>query len=179
MQEGNLTELIEVLEYFMPLRELADMDLFTWRALWIISRDALLFGAIGWVIAWAWERRGLKKLAEREAFYSDVNVESSERRLEGEGFESAQSDIIEGSMVLSHDYFRGFTIFLARIFGGQIRHYDRLFDRCRREAIVRLKENAAGQGMSRIVNLKIVPTAIKRNGPATVEVVVYGTGIYD
>ena len=80
MQEGNLTELIEVLEYFMPLRELADMDLFTWRALWIISRDALVFGAIGWVIAWAWERRGLKKLAEREAFYSDVVVESSEYR---------------------------------------------------------------------------------------------------
>ena len=142
--------------------------------------DTLLIGAIGWLIAWLLEHRHLKKLAIREAELDDIIIEASMKKLDDntdDNVNVSTSGMLTGSVVLSHDSFRSVTIMLRRIFGGQIKQYELLMSRARREAIIRLKEKARENGFSRVVNLKIVSNSIKRKGPKSVEIVVYGTGV--
>ena len=144
-----------------------------------LFRDAVILGAIGWFIAWWLERRHLKYLIAREAELAHITVEVGPKLL----FDVAQSSanmftgMFTGSVVLSHDGFRSITIAIAKIFGGNIKQYERLLDRARRQAIIRLKEDAVSQGVTRIVNMKMLTTSITRKGPKAVEIVVYGTGV--
>ena len=173
------------LDWMMPIREFAALRDLPWqemwlRGTWIAVKNAALLGIAGWLMGWGWERHGLRKLAVREQDVRDVRIDVGRvRAINTTTRQDTRQDtrLLEGSIVLSHDIFRGFTIFFARIFGGRIAMYERLFDRARREAIVRLKEAARGEGYEHVVNLKIVSTQIKRQGPATVEVLVYGTGV--
>ncbi|MCK5041809.1 MAG: heavy metal-binding domain-containing protein [Sphingomonadales bacterium] len=145
-------------------------------------RDAVILGAIGWFIAWWLERKHLKYLTAREAELKHITVEAGPKELSEVAQSSANmftgmSGMFTGSVVLSHDGFRSITIAIAKIFGGNIKQYERLLDRARRQAIIRLKEDAEGQGVTRIVNMKMLTTSITRKGPKAVEIVVYGTGV--
>jgi uncharacterized protein YbjQ (UPF0145 family) len=138
--------------------------------------DTLILGLLGWFAAWMWERKHIKSLDAREADLLHVKIEAWQK-LPIEADKSSLSNILFGSVVLSHDMFRSLTIFITKLFGGHIKHFERLLDRARREAIIRLKEDALAQGFEKIINLKIITTSIKRNGPKSVEIMVYGTGV--
>ena len=142
-------------------------------------RDAVILGAIGWFVAWWLERKHLKYLTAREAELKHITVEVGPKLLSEVAQSSANmfTGMFTGSVVLSHDGFRSITIAIAKIFGGNIKQYERLLDRARRQAIIRLKEDAEGQGVTRIVNMKMLTTSITRKGPKAVEIVVYGTGV--
>jgi len=170
-----------VLEWMMPLNEFAALRGLPWQEMllqgtWLAIKNGIILGAMGWMVGWGWERYGLSKLAVRERDVSDIRV-GAHRYRATDADASMDSRLLEGSVVISHDLFRGFTIFFARILGGRISMYECLFERARREAIVRLKECARGEGYTQVVNLKIVSTRINREGPATVGVLVFGTGL--
>ena len=63
------------------------------------------------------------------------------------------AELVTGSVVISVDYFKRFVSFLRDIFGGRVGAYESLIDRARREAILRMKENAKGADI--ILNLKL------------------------
>jgi uncharacterized protein YbjQ (UPF0145 family) len=67
------------------------------------------------------------------------------------------------------------------IIGGRVKAYETLLDRARREALLRLKEDAVERGYHAVVNVRLETCRIAnaRNSEriAGLEVLAYGTGL--
>lgn len=132
----------------------------------------LLLGLVTGRIA---ERRHYKRIIEREAastvmVFSDRNVPS--------GVAANRAQLVQGSAVISHDYFKAVLASLRKIFGGRLGAYESLLDRARREAVLRMKDAAQELGSNMVINVKFETTSIsKGKNLVTVEVLVYGTAL--
>ncbi|MEM6681418.1 MAG: heavy metal-binding domain-containing protein [Pseudomonadota bacterium] len=80
-------------------------------------------------------------------------------------------NMVLGAVVIGQDYFKAILAGLRQIFGGNIRAYETLLDRARREATIRLKRAADAQGANMVTNIKFSTTRIG----LAIEVVAYGT----
>jgi uncharacterized protein YbjQ (UPF0145 family) len=90
--------------------------------------------------------------------------------------------LVAGSTVISVDYFKRFLAQLRGLVGGRVRAYESLLDRARREAVLRMKEEAAQGGYDAVINVRLESTNIAsplRNdkGTAGVEVLAFGTAL--
>lgn len=90
--------------------------------------------------------------------------------------------LVAGSTVVSVDYFKRFLAQLRGLVGGRVRAYESLLDRARREAVLRMKEEAAKGGYDAVINVRLESTNIAsplRNdkGTAGVEVLAFGTAL--
>lgn len=88
--------------------------------------------------------------------------------------------LVTGGIVISVDYFKRFVASLRNIIGGRITSYESLLDRARREAILRMKEQARDRGGSMVFNVKIETASIskgRKNTIGSVEVFAYGTAL--
>ncbi len=90
--------------------------------------------------------------------------------------------LVAGSTVVSVDYFKRFLAQLRGLVGGRVRAYESLLDRARREAMLRMKEEAAQRGFDAVINVRLESTNIAaplRNdkGTAGVEVLAFGTAL--
>lgn len=65
-----------------------------------------------------------------------------------------------GSVVISIDYFKRFLAGLRSIVGGRISAYETLLDRARREALLRLKDDAQRRGCGAIINIRLESSRI-------------------
>ena len=54
--------------------------------------------------------------------------------------------LVSGSAVISVDYFKRILFSLRNIFGGNVKSYESLLERARREALLRMKELARERG---------------------------------
>lgn len=91
----------------------------------------------------------------------------------------AKAELVQGSVVISVDYFKRILALLRNFFGGQVRSYETLLDRGRREAILRLKESCPGA--DEIINVRIETSSISKGGDSrigSVEILAYGTAVY-
>lgn len=86
-----------------------------------------------------------------------------------------------GSVVVSADYFKMFASTLRNLVGGRVVVYESVLDRGRREAILRMKEQAIAWGATQVVNVRLETSTIGNQtsgqGLAAIEVTAYGTGI--
>ena len=94
----------------------------------------------------------------------------------------ADATLVSGHTVVSVDYFKRFLAQLRGFFGGRVRAYESLLDRARREAILRMKEEAQRGGFDAVINVRLESTNIAsplRNdrGTAGVEVLAFGTAL--
>ena len=91
------------------------------------------------------------------------------------------SSLVTGNVVVSVDYFKRFLAGLRMIFGGRVKAYESLLDRARREALLRLKENAVENGYHALINVRLetsrMANARGSEGAAGVEVLAYGTAL--
>ena len=90
--------------------------------------------------------------------------------------------LVQGSVVISVDRFKRFLAGLRMLVGGRVKSYESLLDRARREALLRMKEDAAGRGYTAVVNVRLETARLagsRRKGRATVgvEVLAFGTGL--
>ena len=85
--------------------------------------------------------------------------------------------LLIGSVVVAHDYFRTLLIFFRKIIGGNIRPYERLVQRGRREALIRLKEEADLRGIDKVVNVRFTTSTVSGRFLHAIEMVAYGTGV--
>ncbi len=86
--------------------------------------------------------------------------------------------LVSGTVVISSDYFKQFIAGLRNLVGGRFRSYETLLDRARREAILRMKEDAHRAGYYLIVNVKLENTSIGRQGATpSFELFAYGTAL--
>lgn len=90
--------------------------------------------------------------------------------------------MVQGSAVISLDYFKRLLAVLRNIFGGRVKAYESLVDRARREATLRMKEQALARGADMVVNLRLETSTIgnsanRKNRVGSVEAIAYGTAI--
>ncbi len=94
--------------------------------------------------------------------------------------DTAEAQIFIGSVVVSSDYFKTVIGALISLFGGRLTVFETLLERGRREAVLRMKEQAIAWGATQVLNVRLETSELNTNGqnPITaIEVIAYGTGI--
>ena len=94
--------------------------------------------------------------------------------------ESTDPILVTGSVVIAFDYFRRFVAGFIMFFGGRITMYEDMLDRARREAMLRLLEEAEAKGASQVHNLRFEFSRIGAGGKGVgggAELLAYGTAI--
>lgn len=126
------------------------------------------------------ERRHYRSIEEREKQLIKLAVITAEGRFDPTRVNDAF--LVNGSVVVSTDYFKRLLAVLRNIFGGRVKAYESLVDRARREAILRMKEQAHARGAQMIVNLRLETATIgrsanKKKQVGSVEAMAYGTAV--
>lgn len=87
--------------------------------------------------------------------------------------------LVTGETVVSIDYFKRFLGSLKNLIGGEVVAFESVLDRARREAVLRMKEQAPNADI--IINLKVETSNIgnvdKNGGTGCSEVIAYGTAV--
>ncbi|MEM6450717.1 MAG: heavy metal-binding domain-containing protein [Cyanobacteria bacterium P01_D01_bin.105] len=91
-----------------------------------------------------------------------------------------EAKLFVGSVVVANDYFKTFAASLRNLVGGRMVVYESLIDRGRREAVLRMKEEAIAWGASQVINVRFETSNISGQSAqqaSCVEVMAYGTAI--
>jgi uncharacterized protein YbjQ (UPF0145 family) len=136
--------------------------------------------AIGWFAGRANERRHFRELAQNEARLRDILVFNERTPPPDRRF--AGGMLVVGSVVIAEDYFKRIAAGLRGLVGGRITVYESLLDRGRREAIIRMKEEAHRLGATMIFNVRLETSSLSedRTGQSpmfSAEFIAYGTAL--
>jgi len=90
--------------------------------------------------------------------------------------------LVTGSVVIAFDYFRRFIAGIVMLVGGRIPMYEDMLDRARREALLRLLEDAQAAGASQVHNIRfefsrVGSSAKGANVGGGAELLAYGTAV--
>jgi len=132
----------------------------------------------GYIFGQIHERRHYASIARREQETVHMIMTNSKKTI-GDLGPIKEARLVQGGVVISVDYFKRIVTSLRNFFGGNIRAYETLVDRARREAILRLK--ASCPDATQIINLRLETSSIykgKGNQIGSVEVFAYATAIY-
>ncbi len=138
----------------------------------------MLLGA--WISGGIVERRHLKNLLLLESGSRDLLAVTIEDLPPDWHVES--SELVMGNVVISLDYFKRFAAGIKGIFGGNIRAFEPLLERARREALIRMKGVAQARGYDTVINVRIETATMASSrgdgkGTAGIEILAYGTAI--
>jgi len=114
-----------------------------------------------------------RRLAQREMALSTITV--SDLKWLPENWRASDAVLVTGEAVIATD-----AAALRNLFGGRVRAYETLVERARREAIVRMLEQAQATGANVVWNVRIETATIqgKQQGKSGgVEVLAYGTAM--
>jgi len=126
---------------------------------------------------WA-EKRHYRSIHEREDAMRDLLILPV--RVPEPQHMRHSSELVSGNVVISVDYFKTVAASLRNVFGGRVGAYETLIDRARREATLRMQEDAQLKGAELIYNVKYETSRVGDNaGKAlgSVEVLAYGTAL--
>jgi uncharacterized protein YbjQ (UPF0145 family) len=132
----------------------------------------------GYLVGQFLEKRHYRSIYAREAQLVAIPATSSKRPI-GSVPDRVRVQLVEGACVISVDYFKRFVARLRQLFGGNVRSYETLVDRARREAILRLKESCTSA--DQIINLRIETSSItkgQRGQVGAIEIHAYATALY-
>jgi uncharacterized protein YbjQ (UPF0145 family) len=138
---------------------------------------ALLLG-LGFFFGRRAEAKHYKRIFAREDQLRHIVVSTD--RLPPAQFITYQSVLVSGNVVISVDYFKRVSAALRSLVGGHIRSYETLLDRARREALLRMQEQARSAGAEAIINTKFETSRISggnSSGIGSIEILVYGTAL--
>ncbi len=124
------------------------------------------------------ENQHYKSIIKRESALRDIPAIAS-KHLTTE-FMPCTTQLVCGNVVISIDFFKQFVSGLRILVGGRVSSYETLIDRARREALLRMKEQAVTHGASHVFNIKMETSSIskgQRDSIGSVEVLAYGTAI--
>lgn len=140
----------------------------------------LLLLIIGFSAGTIAERRHYKSIRRREDELRDIMVFAL--RTPPDEMRPCRTEMVAGSVVVGMDYFKTFLATIKNIVGGRVSSYETLLDRARREAVLRMKQEARDLGARAVFNVKFSTANImsgdkKNKGSGCVEVIAYGTAI--
>ncbi|WP_462326229.1 YbjQ family protein [Desulfobaculum sp.] len=134
--------------------------------------------AIGYAIGRSVERKHYASIERREEEQVAVPTFPS-RHLTASDDDIRSAKVVYGSAVISVDFFKRFLAGLYAIIGGRVTSYEPLLDRARREAILRMKEQAQTADM--IINVRVETSSISKGrsnkAVGCIEAVAYGTAV--
>lgn len=124
------------------------------------------------------EKRHYRSIIAREEQFRGLPIFAARRAPELDP--PPRTEMVLGSVVISIDYFKRFLAGLRMLFGGRITAYESLIDRARREAQLRMREQAQSCGAAYVFNVRMETASISKGAGQTigsVEVVAYGTAV--
>ncbi len=121
-----------------------------------------------------------KRLARREAAMSHILVTDIQQL--PAGTVASHCAMVTGEVVIASDYFKTFVATLRKLVGGELKTFESLMVRARREALLRMVEATSQMGCNAVVNVRFATSNIgsmrgKRKA-AMVEMYAYGTAIH-
>ena len=122
------------------------------------------------------EKKHYKSIIKREKLLNNIIAVNS--RIPPSYETPLSSCLVAGSVVVSVDYFKRFISGLRALIGGRMVSYESLLDRARREAILRMKQQAKELNAEMIFNIKFETSSISKNARGrigSIEVLAYGT----
>ena len=137
----------------------------------------LVLMALGYGFGQFFERRHYRSIRKRESDLKDIIIIQT-KIVPAQLTTNHEQFLVNGSVVISVDYFKRFVAGLRNLVGGRVTPYETLIDRARREAILRMKEEAMASGAKMILNVKYEMCSIykgRRNQIGSVEALAYGT----
>jgi len=136
--------------------------------------------ALGYAIGRFLEGRHYRSIREREQRLNALPAVAAKSPDARTLMATADCRMVRGSVVISVDYFKRFVAGLRNLVGGRVRGYESLIDRARREAILRMKQEAEALGANLVFNVKFETASISKGRKQTigsVEVLAYGTAL--
>ena len=125
------------------------------------------------------EETHYKSIKSREKkFYKNACIGYSKEYLKDAKIKN--SFLVSSSVVVGCDYFKTFLAGILNFFGGNLSVYESVMDRGRREAILRMQEQAFSQRANKIINVKvdtIILASENSNAAPIVCVTSYGTAV--
>ncbi len=100
------------------------------------------------------ERRHIANLVRREAATTKI-LATQTRRCMTAAEQSLTPTLIVAEVVIATDYLKQFFAKWRNIFGGEVRSYSTMLERAKREALLRLKEEARQKGYNAICNVRV------------------------
>ncbi len=142
------------------------MDAFIFKVLIFV----VLF-CIGWGFGRHAEQKHLKELEAQEKRLSHIRIDNNRFKTT-----DRPGQLVSSNVVISHDYFKYVIANIQNFFGGRLTSYESVVERARREAVVRLKQEAENMGATQIMGLRLSTTELGMQG-GMVEVFAYGMAI--
>lgn len=133
---------------------------------------------IGYVFGRRAESRHYRSIQQRERALLGLPATNA-RVPVGAPAPVVRAELVQGSVVISFDFFKRVAAGLRGVIGGRVHAYETLVDRARREAVLRMKESCPQA--DQILNLRLETATISGGGSraiGSVEVLAYGTAIY-
>lgn len=140
----------------------------------------LAFLVVGFLVGGLRERRHLVDLTVREEEFSDMIAVPLGSI--GGSSEAQDAAMVQGCVVVSIDYFKRMVAGFIGIFGGRIDVYQRVVDRARREAMLRMLAEARGLGMDAVICVRVETSRLASaradgRGTSGIEILAFGTAI--
>jgi len=136
-----------------------------------------VFVTLGYFFGRRAEKKHFKSLIEREQQMNKLPAMASRMPPQDGKYDQI---LVSGNVVIANDYFKTFVAGLRNFFGGKISTYESLLDRARREALLRMKEEADRLGAELVFNVKYETSNISGQGskkPPIIEAHAYGTAL--
>ncbi|MGH1541174.1 MAG: YbjQ family protein [Arenicella sp.] len=138
----------------------------------------LILLVLGYFIGSRREKSHYKSIFAREKEFKDILL--FDNRKIPEELNASGGLLVQGHVVISVDYFKRFVASLRKLFGGKLKSYESLLDRGRREAVLRMKEQARQANANMVFNIKFETASISKGAGdniGSVEVYVYGSAV--
>jgi uncharacterized protein YbjQ (UPF0145 family) len=135
---------------------------------------------IAYIFGSAIEKKHFRQIRAREQQLASFPVVTFDTL--PEDWRVGSSDLVSGSVIISLDYFKRIIAGLRGLVGGRIKTYEPLLDRARREAVLRMTEEAKGRGFDAVINVRLETSRLassRRNGKGTagIEMLAFGTAV--
>jgi uncharacterized protein YbjQ (UPF0145 family) len=149
------------------------------EALWLQVLPLLGLLALGYGVGRWVEHRHLRSIEARERQYRGFVV--TNLRVVPSPETVRQSSLVLGEAVIATDFFKSFAARLRSLVGGEVRTYHTLMTRARREALLRMLDQARRAGAQEVYNVRYETSNIRsanpRNPGVSVEVFAFGTAV--
>ncbi|MDL2260289.1 YbjQ family protein [Deltaproteobacteria bacterium OttesenSCG-928-K17] len=140
----------------------------------------LVLVAVGYFAGTSQERKHFESINKREEALKSILVMASGHPPDFSQ-KAYRTELVCGSVVIAMDRFKLVMGSIIQLMGGRIKYYETLVERARREAVLRMKEEAGGKSAHMVFNVKFSTAGIINtpNGQpgGCVEVIAYGTAI--